>query len=302
MTGDKDFIGQLEAYLDDYEGMTPLPGSVRDSVRAALPSTRQLGPISGPVRDIYMNSSMDTPARWGLVAAVVIGAVIIGGALIFGGGGVGNEPSPTPSPSVAPSESAVPSGAEPVDIAAVAEGTQLTPGDYYFSNIPGVQVVFTVGTGWERNVPDNVVWTIEDEKAAIGATAIENLYVDPCQPELGLLDPAVGPTVDDLVTALEAVPGLTFSDPIPIDQDGADGVRIDYVPPDEFGDCLGQGETGDILLGTAPGGGDVYAPSGASPVIYYIFDVDGTRVVISEHPNPGSTTDVGAVLLTIRFE
>ena len=99
MTRDDRFISELETYLVEYEGNTPLPNSVRDAVRAQLPQTKQIGPVSGTLRDIYMNSSMDTPARWGLVAAVVIGAVIIGGALIFGGGGVGTSPTPTPSPS-----------------------------------------------------------------------------------------------------------------------------------------------------------------------------------------------------------
>ena len=41
MTRDDDFIGQLEGYLDEYEGSTPLPDEVRDAIRAQLPSTQQ---------------------------------------------------------------------------------------------------------------------------------------------------------------------------------------------------------------------------------------------------------------------
>ena len=41
MTRDDDFIGQLEGYLDQYEGSTPLPDEVRDAIRAELPSTQQ---------------------------------------------------------------------------------------------------------------------------------------------------------------------------------------------------------------------------------------------------------------------
>ena len=37
MTRNDDFIGQLEGYLDEYEGSTPLPDEVRDAIRAELP-------------------------------------------------------------------------------------------------------------------------------------------------------------------------------------------------------------------------------------------------------------------------
>jgi hypothetical protein len=299
MTRNDRFIRELETYLVEYEGSTPLPNSVRDAVRAQLPQTKQIGPVSGTLRDIYMNSSMDTPARWGLVAAVVIGAVIIGGALFFGGGGVGTSPTPTPSPSEPASEAAVPSPAEPADLAAYPGGG-LRPGDYYFSNIPGVRVVFTVGTGWERNVPDNVIWTVEDHKATMAAGTIANLYVDPCQPELGLLDPPVGPTVDDLAAALGAVPGYTLSAPVEVTQDGVSGVRIDYDSGDWAGDCAPVEDA--FSLGVNDDGDDIGAPYGDDPISYFIYDVDGTRVVIAAGLTAQREDDLNAVLDSIRFE
>ena len=39
MTAHDPFINQLEDYLDEYEGNTPLPEAVRDAIRAELPST-----------------------------------------------------------------------------------------------------------------------------------------------------------------------------------------------------------------------------------------------------------------------
>ena len=44
MTHNDEFIGQLESYLDEYEGSTPLPEDVRDAIRAELPLTRQRPP------------------------------------------------------------------------------------------------------------------------------------------------------------------------------------------------------------------------------------------------------------------
>jgi hypothetical protein len=193
----------------------------------------------------------------------------------------------------------VQSPAEPQDLT-VHPGGRLAPGEYYFSSVPDLRVVFTVGSGWEKNIPDNMIWTTEDDKATMGAGTVENLYVDPCQPELGLLEPAVGPTVDDLAAALEAVPGLTFSAPAPVTQDGASGVRLDYVPPDEFGDCASG--TGDILLGITADGEDLYAPQGEGAVSYYIYDVDGTRVLIFASPTDLRADDLDAVLASIRFE
>ncbi len=43
MTRDDDFIGQLEGYLDEHEGLTPLPAAVRGAVRAQLSTTKQVG-------------------------------------------------------------------------------------------------------------------------------------------------------------------------------------------------------------------------------------------------------------------
>ena len=68
-------------------------------------------------------------------------------------------------------------------------------------------MVFTASSLWERNIANWVVWSIDDHKATMGMSTVDNVVVDPCQPDLGYQDPAVGPTVDDLVTALGAVPG-----------------------------------------------------------------------------------------------
>ena len=84
MTGERDFIGQLEAYLHEYEGATPLPNAVRDALHAELPRISQV-------------------RRWrlpeyrylGLAAAVVLLAVV-GLYLALAGPPPGN-PGPTPT-------------------------------------------------------------------------------------------------------------------------------------------------------------------------------------------------------------
>lgn len=299
MTRDDDFIGQLEAYLDEYEGLTPLPHGVRDAVRAQLPTTKQIGPVSGLMRDLYMNRSIDTPARWGLVAAVIIGAVIIGGALFFGRPNVGGPP---PVPSTSPSEAAVASEPPgPVAFAAIPQGTRLSPGDYAFTHIPGVTATFTLPSGWERNIPDFVVWSVDDDKATMSLMTVDNVYIDPCQTDLGLLSPAVGPTVDDLVAALGNVPGLTFSEPVDVALGGATGMQLEYVPPDGFNSC--QPDSDDILLFSVNNGTAVLpAPNGADPVTMWILDVDGTRVVVIAAPTVSRAGDLDGIVNSIQFE
>ncbi|MEP7040954.1 MAG: hypothetical protein ABI864_05195, partial [Chloroflexota bacterium] len=83
MTHDDEFIGQLENYLDEFEGMTPLPDAVRDAIRAELPGTRQIGPLSRPNRNgsrrlFHMSRNM----RIGLAAAAVVLVAIVGINLI----------------------------------------------------------------------------------------------------------------------------------------------------------------------------------------------------------------------------
>ncbi len=80
MTRDDAFVEQLENYLDEYEGLTPLPDAIRHAVRAELPAIKQIGASAGPMRYLSMSMSMPAPARYGLVAAVVVVAAALGAA------------------------------------------------------------------------------------------------------------------------------------------------------------------------------------------------------------------------------
>ena len=174
-----------------------------------------------------------------------------------------------------------------------------------FTHLKGVRVVITATSNWERNIPNWIVWSIDDNKATMGVSTVDNVVTDPCQPDLGFQDPAVGPTLDDLVTALRAVPGLTFSAPADVTQDGYSGVRLDYVPPDEFGDCLD--DMGEAILMSVEGSvpadhGYISAPNGDDAFSVYIFDVDRTRVVIAAAYTEARRDSLDEMLASIRFE
>jgi hypothetical protein len=74
MTSNDPFIAQLEEYLDEYEGHTPLPESVRDAVRAELPSTRQR-PAWWPARRYPL---MNNTVKILLGTAAVVVAALMG--------------------------------------------------------------------------------------------------------------------------------------------------------------------------------------------------------------------------------
>jgi len=94
MTRTDDFVQQLERYLDEYDGMTPLPVDVRDAVRAALPSTKQTRPTRGLMR--YLNVKRPTAVSYGLVAVAVVAVVALGASALLNNQVVGPAPSASP--------------------------------------------------------------------------------------------------------------------------------------------------------------------------------------------------------------
>ena len=93
MTHNDEFIGQLESYLDEYEGSTPLPEDVRDAIRAELPLTRQR-PAWWPAR---RRPNMNNTAKLSLAAAAVVVAALLGFRFLVPGTGLGG-PGPTRLP------------------------------------------------------------------------------------------------------------------------------------------------------------------------------------------------------------
>lgn len=93
MTREDQFVGQLEQYLDEFEGITPLPDAIRSAVRAELPKTKQAGPNMGLARF----SGMSNAFKVGIAAAVIGVAALIGYSL-YSTVGLPN-PTETPRPS-----------------------------------------------------------------------------------------------------------------------------------------------------------------------------------------------------------
>ncbi len=271
MTRSDEFIGQLEDYLDDYEGNTPLPEIVRDAIRADLPSTQQR-PAWWPARRF---PEMNNTVKLGLAAAAVVVAALLGFNYFLapnvGGPGI-DDPSPTVTPT-APALSLGSSG--PGTYRLNTDG--MPEGTYH---LPEGSTI-TIPAGWagregfrvskHENVADPSAFTsvgfwIWDED-------FDTVYLDPCQWADGAIEPPVGPTVDDLANALASQP--LRGDPVPADVtlDGYGGKLIEMtVPTDiDFADC----DSGEFRSWA----GRYHQGPGQVDHVY-ILDVEGQRVVI----------------------
>ena len=142
---------------------------------------------------------------------------------------------------------------------------------------------------------------------------VRNVYADSC--EHTLLDPPLGPTVDDLANVWATLPGFTATTPVDIVVDGYAGKRVDYTVPDyptvvapatgeDEADCV----SGKFALWTESYGGlgpNFWAQVPGQQNRQWIIDVDGTRLVINEWSDPGTTpeqlTDTDQLIASIKI-
>jgi hypothetical protein len=259
VTHEDRFIGQLERYFDEYEGITPLPDTVRDAVRATIPTTPQTGSDQGPMRFLNMTRSVPAPVRYGLVAVAVFAAAVLG-AIFYQGINVGAPTDPTPTP-----RPALP-----------LAGDSLESGTYRLRAAGGITVSLTVPAGW-RNVSSVGVWDgppTHSERSLVfwNPNQVQQVYADPCRSDDGFVDVS-DPTVDELAEALANQPDRGEAIPEDIVIDSFTGKQILLQVPEQidFADCDG-GEFSSWF------GRSHQLPGQVDRV--YILDVDGQVLVI----------------------
>ncbi len=276
MTTPRDPDRLIRAFLA--EGPEALPDRTYDTVRGDIDRTRQRVAI-GPGREPDMNNV----AKLAIALAAVVVVAIVGLNLLPGQGSIGGiapTPSPTPSATPPPAPAATASASPVVQylppVGSLAAGTYPA-----ISEFDLVQFSFTVPEGWKSEG-----WFLSNDLTGnqyglrLTFVPVGNLYADPCREML--MAPAVGPSVDDLATALTTLPGTT---PRPIQDiviDGRDAKLVEYTI-DEGHLCLNS----RFILWSSPADG-VYGsrafhtgPGLGSTVRTWILDVGGDRFVMT---------------------
>jgi hypothetical protein len=270
MRSDRETARAVRSWLE--EGVTALPDRVLDEVLDRLPTTRQ--------RRAWW------PARWlpGMnkaftfavaAAAVVIIATLSISYFVPAGPSIGGPPAASPR-------------------ALPADNIGLDPGPYALDGDFPVPVTFDVPPGWsscpasssERGVcPDGL--------SGLSFMIVENVVADPCDRSRALVDPPVGPSVDDLVAALSNLPGFEATDPIDIMVDGFSGKEFQLTAPTEPGCALDAGG-----LGTWSTAARINGVGPGEVNLIRILQVDGERLVIAAAHHPGRTPErtVGEML------
>lgn len=315
MNHNDDFIGQLEEYLEAFDGVTALPDRVRDTIRAELPSARQVRPSPGLERVSTMLSNASGRARLGLAAAVIVVAVVLGGAFLNNGsssGIVGGGQTPPPAATIAPTlvPTSAPTAAPTVEavLPALNEGpgacdpsdtgiSCLAPGTYQLSGARGdwpVTVTVNVPAGWFEPDPSAGLDFVlvnsgppdyQGSGWGVMFTTVGNVYRDPCGPSKGWIPAADVDTPQKLAAAIAAWPGFATTAAQPITVDGHSALEFKITKKAKSAGC----GYGNAWLSSSGASVDAYpfANGSAYPTTIRIVDTDRGLLVIraTDFPN-----------------
>ena len=239
----------------------------------------------GPMEEMRMSDDSadgEQKTRW-RIPAVAAAIVVVGvGVIAFA---VSNTNADDDGVSQAPVVTAEPT-------TAVASRVETKP-------VLGTDITlsYTLPDGWEPARDDGLL--ISADPATVNFWDVNNVYADGC--EHIQLDPPLGPSVDDLATVWATLPGFTASTPVDITVDGYSGKRVDYTVPDyptvidpATGEEQAECANDQFALWTERYGGlgpNFWAQVPAQQNRQWIIDVDGTRLVINEWSEPGTTPE-----------
>jgi hypothetical protein len=267
-----EFDQRIAHWLEDDPDRAP--SQITETVLAALPSIRQRrrGWFRVGGRTFSMPSSMRLAAAVALVAVVGVGAL----AYINRGPTTGVPSTPLASPSAAAPTY------PPLEAGVLAPGSYSSEGD-------GVRVTLTVPVGWEGSssrglgkppfeLPDGV---------NLGFMQPTSVFSDHCAP---VQAPSLGPTVDDLASALADLPNVTALSTADVTLSGFSGKLVTFTVDTEGIDCVMALYGQDSFIRAAENGQNQRL---------WILDVAGTRLVIDAATFPETSAGDRAELQAI---
>jgi hypothetical protein len=309
MSTDRDVTRIVRSWLE--EGRTALPDRVLDAVLDQLPATPQRR-AWWPVRRL---NEMNNALKFAIAAAAVVVVALVGINLLPRSGGLGG-PGPSPTPSPTPTQILSPSSASNVNFA----GGSYAPGTTYVIEDPccvtPTRMTFTMPVaGWYApleawRIGKNVTGGSDVFDLYVTPYFVDNVYTGGCHWRGTELDPPVGPTVDDLATALIAQAGPGASPPASVTVGGHAGKKVELSIPSglDVTTCDSDGDypifgrfVSDRGYGAQP-----YTHGVGQHNTFYIIDVDGTRQVIDAMYLPGTSAadraEQDQIVASIRLE
>jgi len=270
-----------------------MPDRVAVVVADRIAREPQRRPWRLPWRHSPMNPTLKIAAG---VAAVLLIAVLGFSVLRPTSPGIGGGPPSVPT-SAEPSPSPSPSSPAYVWPRSLQAGTYTTR---LIWDLP-FELRFTVPDGWQSRD----VEVIRDSTLSVAFHLAGNVYSDPCGGVL--MDPPIGPSVDDLAGALAAMPGFDTTAPTQVSVDGvATGKYLELAVRADAG-CPNPGLWADPP-DSHNGAGPVGPPSWGAELPnsrIWILDVDGVRLVVSALSSDTATAadlaELQAVIDSVRI-
>jgi hypothetical protein len=300
MTAPRNTELMIKAYLAD--GPDELPDRSFESVRDTIERTRQRGPFGG-----WTLPRLSQSARILILAALVLAAVV--GVSLIAPGGQPNlsgpdasaDPSSSTTDALTSSEPSAAPTAEPPPSAdpTATPAAQATPGPGTFRVSDGfpVDATFDYPPGWSDCSDTPLEQGVcRGDGAGLSLMIIDNVVADPCIDQG--LDPPVGPTIDDLATAIAGLPGFDATVPIDITVDGHPAKELTVTAPGPAEATCNLFTWSNSLRTNGVGAGEVNR--------LRIVDVDGVRVLIAlaffpASDEPEIPADTLAILDAVRF-
>lgn len=237
----------------------------------------------------------------------VLAAMFLAAGCSTGQVGASEGASPSPTPSLAPSPTPRASS-----VAALPVGDLEARKTYSIDGVGPQRLLFTVpATGWltvdTGFLGKNDIGDPERFDLTLLPYLVGNVYADPCHWLRSALDPPVGPTVDDLATALVVQAGPEALVPTDVTLDGYAGKKVELSIPDEVDTATcDEGEFGRWSPADDASQRGPFTYGNGQRDTVYIVNVDGTRWVIDTNYLPGTSkanlAELEQLVASIRFE
>ena len=269
----------------------PIPPSRRPRTARVEPE-QQLVPVKENYVSVDSPPTSETRNRRRLAMATAAVVAVIGVAAIATNSPNSDDdvkPAPAAATTVAPTTVA------PTTVAPRTETGSLDLED-------GLSVTFTVPDGWAWEPTSEQFFhhprgSGKPNLDKVMFFDVSNVFADGCQEVL--VDPPVGPTVDDLVSALANLVGFAPSAAADVTVDGYVGKQIEFNVP---GEC----EEPTFALWREVGKFHfTYRPTSNQHIQLWILDVGGTRLVIEGYSHvstsPQTRAEIDDIVATIQI-